>query len=472
MFIKASLLLLSATVSANLIAAPTAYLPMGLDSHLESQIDRLFAMTRGTPLSKPYAINEIALALREVKSKDRHLYKSIKSQIQRYYGQDKISRVGIKTTANTGEDVAIRNQRGLDSGEYAQGFFEGVWRPGSNSLLQVGLDYRVDGGNLVPYNTYFAYAFGNMQFDIGYREHWFSPFKHSAQVISNNAKMTPSISFSTAVPIKDWWNLDIDLFYSKLDEVEEGIRYQDEWHDGKPSLIGTHLSIEPIDGWKLGFNRIMQFGGGPREVSFGDIMRAFFDPAANDNTSDDLSTDEEFGDQIASVTTSINFDWGMPVEFYAELAGEDTQGESNFSLGNQANNFGLYLPQIGTKYSARYEYNRWKTRWYTNHNYKYGNTNNGNVFGHYGADQRVFGDGTPAQVHNLSFNYYENYLSSWQLGLSSIENDDSEHDYSRGYEVTLSNSRKWQEYRVESSISYGKDVFAQSYGYASVAFFW
>ncbi len=472
MLLKTSLLVAGIGISSFAIASPTAYLPIGIDSHLESQVERLFSMTSGTPMRKPYSITEIRKALKKIRKKDRQLYKAINNEIKDYVGDDKVSRTAIKGTISSGEVIAIANQRGLTSEENAQGLFEGVWRPGPNSLLQIGLDYRVKSGDLVPYNTYYSYSIGNTQFDLGYREHWFSPFKHSAQVISTNAEMAPSISFSTSSPIESWWNLDFDIFYSKMDKVKQGIRYQEQWHDGSPYLIGTHLGFEPLSGWKIGFNRIMQFGGGPREVSFSDIVRAFFDPAANDNISDDLSRDEEFGDQIASVTSSIYFDWGLPIEIYAELAGEDTQGSSNFSLGNQATNFGIYLPQLSQKYSARYEYNRWKTGWYTNHNYKFGNTNNGNVFGHYGADQRIFNDGTPAEVHNLSLNYFENSQTSWQLGLSSIENDDSEYDYDRAYEVSLTNTRRWQGYRVEAKLSYGRNVFDEKYSYTSIAFYW
>jgi hypothetical protein len=48
-------------------AAPTVYLPIGSDRHLDLQIDRLFAQTGGTPLTKPYAISEIQLALEKIK---------------------------------------------------------------------------------------------------------------------------------------------------------------------------------------------------------------------------------------------------------------------------------------------------------------------------------------------------------------------------------------------------------------------
>ena len=136
--------------------------------------------------------------------------------------------------------------------------------------------------------------------------------------------------------------------------------------------MGTHVNIEPITGWKLAFNRLLQFGGGPRKVTLGDIVKGFVDPASNDNSHSADERDSELGDQLASITTSYRLDRGFPVEIYAELAGEDTQGQSNFSLGNQATGFGVYIPRINDNTAFRYEYNRFKTGWYTNHNYMYG----------------------------------------------------------------------------------------------------
>ena len=248
-------MLASTFVAAQSIAKPTVYLPLGIDAHLESQLDRMFVLTTGTPMHKPYALNEVDTALRQLKGKDQQLYRYLVAELKRYRGTDKISRYGLRTSVSTGEDMPIANQRGLSTDEYAQGFFEGIWRPNDYTLAQVGVDYRVKGQDLVAYNTTLSFAASNLQLDFGYKDHWYSPFKNSAQIMSNNAQMPASISLSTVVPISSWWNLDFDMFYTKLDEVKDGIRYQDEWHDGSPELVGMHGSIEPVQGWKIGFNR-------------------------------------------------------------------------------------------------------------------------------------------------------------------------------------------------------------------------
>ncbi len=462
-----SLLLTLCTLSVS--AKPSVYLPIGIEVNLEQQIDRLFALTTGSPMSKPYALNEIDLALIKLKKLDASLHSAIVSGLKPYRGVDQVSRMGMKFRVDKDKNVAIANQRGLTSQEWGQGIFEGLWRPNDSMLLQVGLDYRVDSGDLVAYNSFFSFGGESLQLDIGYKEHWFSPFKMSSQLISSNAKASPSISLGLSQPASNWWNFDFELFYSKLDEVDQGVRYQNEWHDGRPRLMGTHISVEPLKGWKLGFNRILHFGGGPREVSTKDIAKAFFDPAGNDNT----GTDNEFGDQIASVTSLFAFDWVLPAELYFEYGGEDTQGSSNYSLGNQVHSVGLHLPRVTNNIAVRYEYNKWKTAWYTNHNYKFGNTNDGVVYGHFAGDQRVFSDAVPSQVHSLSVDYFANASSFWQTKLVMINNEsDATYQYEKGLELQIINSQKWNKYRIESNITLGKDVFDDNYGHASISFFW
>lgn len=455
-------------------AKPTAYLPIAMDAQLEQQIDRMFALTTGSPMSKPYALREIDIALRQLKRIDNRLYDSVRIKLKRYRGSDDISRTGVKFTLSNDKEMSVANQRGLTSDEWGQGFFEGIWRPSESTLLQVGLDYRINSSELVNYNTFFSIAGDNLQLDMGYKEHWFSPFKMSSQLISTNAESSPSISLSFAEPLKNWLNFDFELYYSQLEKVEEGILYQDEWHDGRPKLAGTHISIEPMDGWKLGFNRLMHFGGGPREVGFSDIMKAYFDPSGSDNAGNiENGLDGALGDQLASITSLFTFNWSMPTELYFEYGGEDTQGDNNFSFGNQVHSVGIHLPKLTNNIAMRYEFNDWKTKWYTNDIYKFGNSNSGNIYGHFAADQRDDGEESPAQVHALSIDYFADTQSLWQTKFVVIDNKSEDVDkYVKGMEIQILNSRDWQGKRVETQFTYGKDVYDEKYSYLSVSYFW
>ncbi|WP_394192512.1 capsule assembly Wzi family protein [Pseudoalteromonas atlantica] len=492
-FIKAAVVacFLGGTFPA--VASPTAYLPIGMDAQLDHQLDTLFALTSGTPMAKPYRLTEVEAALSKLQATQPALVSAIRAKIKPYQGTDNITRVGVKLTVDGDKTVKLANQRGVSSDEWGQGFFEGIWRPNDYMLMQIGADYRAKQNKFTNYNSFISFAGDALQLNIGYKEHWFSPFKQSAQIISTNARTSPSISLGMVAPAQNWWNFDFELYYSELEHVEKAILYQGELHDGTPKLAGTHISIEPVNGWKIGLNRMMQFGGGPREVSAGDVFKAFFDPAGNDNAAMvEGGRDNELGDQYVTITSNINFNWGIPTEFYFEYGGEDTKNHKNYQFGNTVANVGLFLPQLTKKLSFRYEYTNMHSLWYVNEVYPvYGNTKGGFSTGHFAADQRyldqhsggserVYADAPPTQVHSVELVYNDNHSSFWRAKLTSIENKSNylnefgqtTANYEQAIELQISNNRKWQEYNIETTLTYGEDVFGDDYAWLSVSLFW
>ena len=490
--IKASVIGALLSCSMPLFATPTAYLPMRMDAQLDHQLDTLFALTIGTPMAKPYRLAEVEKALLVLEKDEPELAAAIRFKIKPYLSDDAVTRAGVKLQVDTDNTKKIANQRGLSSDEWGQGFFEGIWRANDYTLVQVGVDYRAKANKFVNYNSFISFAGEDLQLNLGYKEHWFSPFKHSAQIISTNAKTAPSISIGMVKPAHNWWNFDFELYYSELEHVDNGILYQGELHSGTPKLAGTHFSIEPLDGWKLGLNRMMQFGGGPRKVDAGDVIKAFFDPAGNDNSGLTGSKDKELGDQYATITSTINFNWGMPIELYLEYGGEDTNNHKNYLFGNTVTNVGFFLPKLTGKMSFRYEYSNMESLWYVNEIYPvYGNTVDSFVTGHYAADQRytdyhangvnrVYADAPPTQVHSMEMTYNESYRSLWRSKLTFIENKSNYLNefgqttagYEKAIELQLSNTRQLDEHTLETTLTYGEDVFGDNYSWLSVAYFW
>ncbi|MFT6786669.1 MAG: hypothetical protein ACJAVX_000012 [Pseudoalteromonas rhizosphaerae] len=463
------------------LATPTAYLPIGMDAQLDHQLDTLFALTSGTPMTKPYRLKKVEAALTKLQNAQPSLVAEIRAKIKPYQGSDNITRVGVKVRADGSNATKLANQRGLSSDEWGQVFFEGIWRPNDYTLMQVGVDYRAKQNKFINYNSFVSFAGDDLQLNIGYKEHWFSPFKQSAQIVSTNARTSPSISLGMVAPAHNWWNFDFELYYSELEHVEKGILYQNELHDGTPRLAGTHISLEPVEGWKIGINRMMQFGGGPRDVGFSDVVKAFFDPAGNDNSELAGGPDNELGDQFASITSVVNFNWGIPTELYFEYGGEDTKEHQNYQFGNIVYSYGVFLPQLTNGLSLRYEYTNMHSLWYKNYIYPtFGNTNDGYVVGHYAADQRYFGDGVPSNIHSIEAAYAATTGSFWRAKFTLIDNEsgyindygnESAH-YEQGIELQISNNRKWQEYNIETTLTYGEDVFGDNYTWLSVALFW
>ncbi len=451
------------------LAKPTAYLPLSVDMALNHDVDVLFAKVGKMTQSKPYAINDITRALKALPKSEAEFANKLTSALAPYLTNDAItSRYVTVQAAN--ESFPVANQNGLDSKDTLAIGFNALYRPSDRVLIQAGGEYRVDAGNITPYNTMLSLGAWNVQLDAGYKAHWFSPFKAAAQVHSNNAKPSPSLSLSLIEPLDNWWGLNFEVFYTELDEVKNGVLYFGEFADGAPKVAGTHITFSPTNNWQIGLNRILQFGGGPRKVSMTDVIKAYIDPATNDNSYSQDERNTEFGDQIASITSSVTFDSPIPWQWYLEMAGEDTQGGSNYKLGNQAISTGFFVPELLDGVSVRYEYNRWKTAWYVNGNYKAGNTNDGRVFGHFAADWRNFGDAVPANVHNLMLTYNTAAAGFWQLGLTRIEQERA--TYEVGYAAELTHSNRYAGYPVQSTLTYGQSVFDDDYAKLAVRVFW
>jgi hypothetical protein len=109
-----------------------------------------------------------------------------------------------------------------------------------------------------------------------------------------------------------------------------------------------------------------------------------------------------------------------------------------------------------------------------------GNTVDGFVVGHFAADQRYFGDGVPSEVNVIEMTYSESFQSLWRAKLSTISNKSNyEYDiggfseeYADAIELQLSNTRQLDEHTLETTLTYGEDVFGDNYTWLSVAYFW
>lgn len=72
-------------------------------------------------------------------------------------------------------------------------------RPLDHVILNVGATFH-DGGATAT-GTVLSTGLDVAQIDIGFREHWFSPFTNSAMIVSTEAEPRPSITVSNYAPI-------------------------------------------------------------------------------------------------------------------------------------------------------------------------------------------------------------------------------------------------------------------------------
>jgi hypothetical protein len=101
-------------------------------------------------------------------------------------------------------------------------------------------------------------------------------------LLSTQAATMPSVTISNYRALTKA-NLRYEAFVARMSE-SSNIATTTGTTSGHPQLAGLHLSIEPFPGWSIGVARLMQYGGGDREESFGDMFQAFFNPSDADNT--------------------------------------------------------------------------------------------------------------------------------------------------------------------------------------------
>ncbi|WP_162558427.1 capsule assembly Wzi family protein [Saliniradius amylolyticus] len=449
------------------------YLPLNTAYEAEALIDQLLAITPGAPLTKPYKAVEVYRRLEQIETSHPSLYGQLSRYMSRYtrtYGR---THIDLELALSDDGEQPLANNRGAmisDSYALSSGAF---YQPSPYFLASAGINYSEAAG-FRHTNSYLGFGYEYAQFEFGYREHWFSPFKYSSMLVSTHAEPSPSITVSNATPITDW-NIRYELFYSKLESVE-GIRLGDKLFPGSPRHGGLHLSFTPFEFWTLGLNRTLQFGGGERDVDLGDVFEALFNPAGKDNLGRDEKENDpnyEFGNQQASITTQLNLNWGMPFQVYGEFGGEDTLDESNYKLGNQTFSVGLYLPMVAENLSLRYEHNHWSTAWYVHHLYPDGYTNAGRLMGHWGAEQKVENTAPPASVDTLGINYQWPGLGVLHARIALIRNEQRDaFDYQRGYQVELQYSHATSYGFFGAGLLYSKTTLGDTQSRLNIYYRW
>src|SRR4029453_9363289 len=126
----------------------------------------------------------------------------------------------------------------------------------------------------------------------------------------------------------------------------------------------------------------------------------------------------QFGNPLASITSSFLFPGKTPFAVYFEYAGEDTSAAKNYLLGNSALSAGIHFPHLFGHFDLTYEVSEWQNAWYVNAVYGDGLTNKGHVIGHWGGDERVFGSGVGAQSHMIDVGWDAPFGGLMELRLS------------------------------------------------------
>ena len=436
------------------------YLPLHLEPEIERQIERVLILADKPILKRPIAAATVLDALPRACDVDPVLCAQVRRYLGRYMNVGGVSHTSVEGAISSGADRAIPNRRGLTSGSDWLTSGLAYLQPSDYVLVNLGgVAYE---GETIPAGSVLSIGISRAQVDIGYREHWLSPMTDSSMLIGTESVTMPSVTLSNYEPLTRL-GLHYEAFLARM-EKSDRIVFEDRFTSGHPRLAGLHVSIEPVSGWSLGLNRIMQYGGGERSGSFSDLIDAFFLPSDFDNVGPGLDPDEQFGNQVAAVTSSFVYPGRIPFSVYFEYAGEDTSRGRNYLLGNSALSAGIYFPRLWRQFDFTYEVSEWQNGWYVHALYLDGLTNEGRVIGHWGADQRQPGDAVGGRSHMLRLGWEPRFGGVVELRYRTLENESyGAIQYERAHDVTLRYSRQLAQFLVGGELFAGKDVFGEDF---------
>jgi len=417
--------------------ASSLYLP--INSRMSELVEKMSLLTNMPSAKKPYPLELIFKYAEGIRDSHPILYEEIEKEFIRLYGntmnRERIT-LSLRGSNNTAKPIPNSHGLSTDSPYFIEATY--FYKPGRH--IQLSLDgslyQKNNNPKIAANNTYIATGWDYLQFDIGYRDHWFDPFYDSSMLISTNAINSPSITISNPLPIP-LLNTNYEVFLSYLEETD-GILYNGERISGHPRLLGMHLDFHPLRWFEIGLNRTFQFGGGDRPgKSLDDIWNAFIDPVRYDNLA---GTDEQFGNQEASITFAANiiFLKSFPFKLYHTIAAEDTRELKNTSFSSNAYVYGVYFPYITKKMGLRIEHSFRDHNWYVHNLYNNGYRNDGNSMGHWVGDtvkknssydnmagDTVFSMFTWQEKADRKFSLYYRYIDNYYLYNSKIIRDDN-----------------------------------------------
>jgi hypothetical protein len=448
---------------AALARGVSPYLPLQLEPEIERQIERLLILADKPVLTRPIAAATVLEALPVVCPTEPLLCQQVRRYLDRFMGRVGITRLGAEGAVTTDVDDPIPNQRGLSTSSAWRAVVGAYYQPSDYVLVNVGaVAYE---GEIVPSGSLLSVGWDRAQLDIGYRDHWLSPMTDSSMLLSTQAPTMPSITLSNYLPFTRL-GLHYELFAARMTRSDD-IAFLDTTVSGNPKITGVHLSMEPAAGWSIGVNRILQFGGGPRTSKVGDVLRAFFSPSRFDNQDFTLNPEDEFGNQVASITSRFLFPHDPQFAVYFEYAGEDTSYGKNVLLGNSSISAGVDVPRLWRRFDFTYEVSDWQNGWYNHHIYRDGLVNDGHVIGHWFGDARLRGPGESpgGTTHMARLGWHAPFQeATLELRLRTISVDEYFGEtYDRGKDVTLRYSQPLGPVIIGGEVFAGYDVFGEDF---------
>lgn len=455
-------------ISSTAIAG-TFYLPTQLAPEAEARVERLFVLANMPTIKRPIAINDVIRALEKVGDKDPALSQGIRQYIARYSKTVGLTHMSAEAGKGSSSDHTLNNRRGQGTNSKFYGSLNGYWAVNDFMAINAGAIVREGSANdndVSFEGSFISVGWDALQADIGYRTRWSGPFQDSDMLVTTNATAMPGITLSNSQPFTDF-GIRYELSLSRMSKSDKIESQADPSQDlsGYPKLLVTHLSFEPLEGFAIGFNRLLQFGGADRDQDPKSVFDALYNAKAADNIG---MEGRDFGNQQSSITTRYTFNEGFPFSVYMEYAGEDTSAASDIHFGNSALMYGLHLPVLPYHFDVTYEHAEWQNGWYVNSNFGDGMQNDGSMIGHWQTNMRKVLDDSGGNAQTLKI-IWDNYAgSSLTATLRTVQSDNSIAGGGvNGQELSLQYARAWGPTIVGASAINGENVLGESYSYLS-----
>jgi hypothetical protein len=441
------------------------YLPLNLDPRIERQIERVLVLADKPVLRRPIAAAMVLDALPAACKVDPVLCAEVRRYLSGYMHDYGVTHFSGEAAATSGTDRSVPNRYGLSSQSEWAASASGYWQLGDRVLLTAGVVADADG--VTPSGSMLSLGYDFAQLDLGYRPHWLSPFTGNSMLIGTQAPTMPSVTLSNYRPLTRF-GLDYEVFLGRMSR-SDGILFDGDLSSGNPQLVGIHVGMEPATGWSLSFNRLLQYGGGARpHQSFTDVLQALFKPGQNDNAA---TTDEQFGNQLGSVTSAFLFPGRTPFSIYFEYGGEDTSRGGSTNFGNASLAGGIHFPRLWGRFDLTLEASEWQNGWYVNSIYRDGLVNKGHVIGHWAGDQRVFGDGVGAQSELIRLGWDAAFGGLLELQYQTVANESyGAVPYEREHDFTVRYTRPLLDLDIGAEVFAGTDVFGERFSRVSAFF--
>jgi hypothetical protein len=399
-----ALALCLALITKATASGASPYLPLNLSPEIERKVEQVLILGDQAVQTRPVPISRVLQALPKACERDRHLCTQVRHYLDRYFRTAAVTHASAELAASSRSQLQLPDAHGVRMQSPADGSVVAAYRPFDHLVLTAGGQaFAGPGGGFNPDGTMVSIGDQYLQLDAGWRDQWLSPMTDSSMLLSTQAPTMPSLTVSSQMPFSPL-GLEYQFSIAKMS-------YQDDiaWDTGRstftagdPRLATLHLGIAPVAGWSFAGNLLLQYGGGVRPDSIGNLFSFLFQ---HTSIASNGSANSRFANRDVSLTSTYTFPAATAVETYVEYAARDTLHGELYRFHETGLSAGLHIPELFKRYDLRVELSEWQNSWYTDYVWTGGMVNDGSVIGHWGAAWRDFQNALGARSVMVSLGF-------------------------------------------------------------------